>query len=445
MAQSTFIRYGKTRLRFRVPDDAVVLRAKQVPPLDDPQGAVECALLEPIACEPLPTLLARRRPSNAVITISDITRPVPNYQVLPPILSLLHDAGLSRDDVTILIATGMHRGSTPEERVELVGAEIAANYLIVDHHSEARDELLEMPRLSVKGTRAFVNKLYCEADFKIVTGFIEPHFMAGFSGGRKGVCPGLVNVETVQKFHGFEFLDSPLAANFSLEGNPLHEEAMDIASMVGIDFLVNVALNEDKEMAAVFAGDWVDAWLAGTKVVREWTGASAGRLFDVVVTCGGGHPLDKTLYQTGKGMCSALPIVREGGIVVCASECSEGLGSPSFTNIMKTWGGDWRGYLRHLASSTETAHDQWGFQMHAKVLSRVGDPARLRFLCDTFSADELRRFSVSPIEIVSGDLESSLRAEINRHSGRSIAVIPDGPYTVAVVDDGLVGGKTRSL
>jgi nickel-dependent lactate racemase len=242
----------------------------------------------------------------------------------------------------------------------------------------------------------------------------------------------LVNVETVQKFHGFEFLDSPLATNFSLEGNPLHEEAMDVAGMVGIDFLVNVALNEDKKMAAVFAGDWIEAWRAGTEVVKDWTGARADRMFDVVVDCAGGYPLDRTLYQTGKGMCSALPIVRDGGIVICASECSEGLGSPSFSNIMRTWGDDWEGYLEYLQRSDSTIHDQWGFQMHIKVLQRVGDASRLRFLCGGIPYEELRRMSVHPIPIQDGDLSSSLQKEIDRYAGMSMAVIPDGPYTVAV-------------
>ncbi|MCW5947467.1 MAG: nickel-dependent lactate racemase [Fimbriimonadales bacterium] len=430
MPIKTFVRYGKQRLPILVPDHAAVLRSKSVIALQDPMQAVSSALKSPIGSPPLLDLLNSRRPKTAVITISDITRPVPNEQMLPPILDELHAFGLTKEDITILVATGMHRSSTDEEKVELVGKQIAESYRIVDHKSEDRDELAKLPRLTVKGTEAYVNKLYIESDFKIVTGFIEPHFMAGFSGGRKGVCPGLVNVDTVRKFHGFEFLDSPKTTNFSIEGNPLHEEAIDVASMAGIDFLVNVALNEDKQMAAVFAGNWIDAWMKGIEVVKDWTGVWTDRQYDVVVASGGGYPLDKTLYQTGKGMCSALPIVKEGGVVICASECSEGLGSESFANIMTTWGNDWRGYIDFLRSSSETIHDQWGFQMHTKVLQRVGGPERLRFLCSGIPEERLRSMAVSPIERA-GSAEEALQAEIDRHWHRSIAVIPDGPYTVA--------------
>jgi nickel-dependent lactate racemase len=434
----TFVRFGKQRLSITVPDDAAVLRSKSVAALSDPIQSVRTALKSPIGSSSLADLLKAKRPKNAVITISDITRPVPNEQILPPILDELHDFGLTSEDISILVATGMHRPSTDEEKLELVGKQIALSYRIVDHKSEDRSELAVLPRRTVKGTEAYVNKLYLESDFKIVTGFIEPHFMAGFSGGRKGVCPGLVNVDTVRKFHGFEFLDSPMATNFSLEGNPLHEEAMDVAEMAGIDFLVNVALNEDKRISAVFAGNWVDAWLKGTEIVKNWTGVSTSRQYDVVVVSGGGYPLDKTLYQTGKGMCSALPIVKQGGIVVCVSECSEGLGSPSFSNIMTTWGGDWRGYIEFLRNSSEIIHDQWGFQMHTKVLQRVGAPERLRFLCSGIAQEDLKTMAVSPIERT-GSLAESLQAEIDRYRNKSIAVIPDGPYTVAQLEGQLVG------
>ena len=183
-------------------------------------------------------------------------------------------------------------------------------------------------------------------------------------------------------------------------------------------------------MAAVFAGNWIDAWMKGTEIVKDWTGVWTDRQYDVVVVSGGGYPLDKTLYQTGKGMCSALPIVKGGGVVICASECSEGLGSESFVNIMTTWGNDWRGYIDFLRSSSETIHDQWGFQMHTKVLQRVGGPERLRFLCSGIPEERLRSMAVSPIERA-GSAEEALQAEIDRHWHRSIAVIPDGPYTVA--------------
>ncbi|MCH8274768.1 MAG: nickel-dependent lactate racemase [Armatimonadetes bacterium] len=438
MPKETFLLYGKARIPLRVPDHAEVLHTKSVTALPDPVGAVRDALGNPIGSPPLADLLKRQKPSNAVITISDITRPVPNREVLPPVLDTLHAFGLKEEQITILIATGMHRPSTPEERIGLVGADIANRYRIVDHRSERTDELTPMPRPTLFGTKAFINKLYMDADFRIVTGFIEPHFMAGFSGGRKGVCPGLANVETVQKFHGFDFLDSSKAANFVLEGNPLHEEAMDVAGMAGIDFLVNVGLNENKKMAAVFAGDWKEAFFEGAKKVKEWTGARASEMKELVITCAGGDPLDKTLYQTGKGMCSALPLLKEGGTVICASACGEGLGSPSFTKIMNEWGNDWKGFIEWMRNKNDTVHDQWGFQMHCKVLQRVG-VSGLLFASGGVPFEDQERMSLTPLYRASAavseeeGIRRAIQERIDKFADKQIAVIPGGPYTVAII------------
>lgn len=400
------------------------------------RSALDC----PIASEPLGALISLRHPKSVVVTISDITRPVPNREILPPILDTVSRHGVPRGAVTILIATGMHRPTTEAEKIEMLGESILKEYRVVDHRSDRRDDLVALPKPTRFGTRAWVNRIYMEAEFRIVTGFIEPHFMAGFSGGRKGVCPGLVNVETVKNFHGFRFLDSPRATNFALEGNPLHEEAMDVAEQAGIEFLVNVGLTENKQIAAVFAGDWRLAFDEGVKRVRQWTMAECSSEKDVVITCGGGYPLDQTLYQSGKGMCSALPIVKQGGVVVCASACSEGLGSPSFTMIMREWGGRWRQFLQWIASNHEVIHDQWGFQMHCKVLKRVG-VENLRFACGGIPAEDQRAMSLTPIverdpsEDEAEAVRRALQREVDNAKGKSIAILPDGPYVVPVLKE----------
>lgn len=438
--RDTFVRYGRLEIPLKVPENAEILRASGAKPVPDSQAAVQSALQSPIGSESLSALLAKRRPRSVVVTISDITRPVPNGELLPPILQTLERHGVPRGAVTILVATGMHRPTTDDEKREMVGEKILQAYRVVDHRSDRRDELVALPKPTRFGTRAWVNRMYMEADFRIVTGFIEPHFMAGFSGGRKGVCPGLVNVETVKNFHGFRFLDSPNATNFSLEGNPLHEEAMDVVEQAGIEFLVNVGLTEDKRIASVFAGDWRLAFDEGVKQVREWTMAECTGEKDIVITCAGGYPLDKTLYQSGKGMCSALPVVKQGGVVVCASACSEGLGSPSFTTIMREWGGRWKEFRDWIASSADVLHDQWGFQMHCKVLERVG-VENLRFACGGISAEEQRAMSLTPIverdpsEDEAEAVRRALQREVDQANGKSIAVLPDGPYVVPVLKE----------
>lgn len=440
MPRDTFVRYDRREIPIKVPDNAEILRASGAKPVPDPKAEVRSALERPVGSEPLAALLAKQRPRRVVVTISDITRPVPNREILPPILEAIHAQGISKDAVTILIATGMHRPTTDDEKREMLGAAILSQYRVVDHRSDRRDELVALSKPTRFGTCAWVNRMYMEADFRIVTGFIEPHFMAGFSGGRKGVCPGLVNVETVKNFHGFRFLNSPTATNFSLDGNPLHEEAMDVTEQAGIEFLVNVGLTEDKRIAGVFAGDWKKAFEVGVKQVREWTMAECSGEKDVVITCGGGYPLDKTLYQSGKGMCSALPIVKPGGVVVCASACSEGLGSPSFTAIMHEWGSRWREFLDWIASREEVLHDQWGFQMHCKVLQRVGVD-NLRFACGGIPPEELRRMSLTPIverkpsEDEAEAVRRAIQREVDRTNGKSIAILPDGPYVVPVIKE----------
>ncbi len=438
MAKTTYLRYDKHKIPVEVPDHAEILHSRGCSPLPQPLEAVRDALASPIGCPPLAALIQERKPSRVVITISDITRPVPNRVLVPALLEVLETSGIGREKVTVLIATGMHRPSTQQEKIELLGEEIVGSVRVVDHRSEQRDELTRLSRATRFGTYAWINRLYSEADFRIVTGFIEPHFMAGFSGGRKGVCPGIVNVETVQKFHGFEFLDSPAATNFSLEGNPLHEEATDVAEIAGIDFLLNVGVTEDKQIAGVFAGDWRKAFEVGATKVREWTAAPCAERKDVVITCGGGYPLDKTLYQSGKGMCSALPVVKEGGVVICASACSEGLGSPSFTRIMREWGERWEEFLDWIRTNPEVIHDQWGFQMHCKVLQRVG-VENLLFACGGIPSEELSRMSLTPlyepkpgVEELEG-IRQAIQAQVDRLADQTMAVIPEGPYVVPVV------------
>jgi nickel-dependent lactate racemase len=440
VAQTTYLRYDRHKIPIKVPDHAEVLHALGCSPLPNPAAAVREALASPIGSKPLAHLLRERNPEGVVITISDITRPVPNRLLVGALLDVLHSAGVSDSQITVLIATGLHRPSTPEEKVELLGPDIAGKLRVVDHRSDRSEDLAQLPNTTRFGTRAWVNRLYMEADYRIVTGFIEPHFMAGFSGGRKGVCPGIVNMETVQKFHGFEFLNSPCATNFCLDGNPLHEEATDVAEMAGIGFLLNVGLTEDKQVAGVFAGNWREAFEVGARKVKEWTAAPCSEQKDVVVTCGGGYPLDKTLYQSGKGMCSSLPVVKVGGVVICASACSEGLGSPSFSRIMNEWGERWEEFLDWIRNSDEVIHDQWGFQMHCKVLQRVG-VRNLLFACGGIPREDLRRMSLTPIyepiphvDEVEG-IRRALQTQIDHLWDRSMAVIPEGPYVVPVVQE----------
>ena len=257
--------YGKEGADLQLPSDAVVLSGKDPPAVADPGQAVASALAEPIGTPPLTELIRRRRPETIAITVSDITRPVPNRQFLPAMLDALAEAGICDEQVSIIIGTGMHRPSTPEERDFILGREILERLQVIDHTADRPETLTKVsadPPVSVC-TR------FVEADFRIVTGYIEPHFMAGFSGGRKGVFPALVDLASIQRFHGFDVLANPLADNGILDGNPCHEIALELANTVGVDFLLNVAITREREIAGIYCGDLVEAHLAGCRGGRR--------------------------------------------------------------------------------------------------------------------------------------------------------------------------------
>jgi len=431
----TEILYGKGTLTIEHDETCDVLRPGHVEVLPDQAGAVAEALARPIGSAPLAQIAKAKVGGNVVIVISDITRPVPNRVILPPILDVLHEAGHAADAVTILIATGMHRPSTPDERVELVGPDIVERYRIVDHRAEQRDELVLLPTPTASGTSVWINQLYAEADLRIVTGFIEPHFMAGYSGGRKAICPGLVNLETIQKFHSTAFLEDPRADSGVLAGNPCHVEAIEVARRVGADFLVNVTVTTDQEITGVFAGELEQAHLAGADAVTDMMGIDVERAYDVVVTCGGGYPLDTTLYQAVKGMVLATPFVRQGGTMVIASSCTQGIGSEIYLDIMRRYAdGRWRDFIEDIKASDRVEKDQWEFEMQCRVLRKVGVDG-LVFVTDGVDTATLSACSVTPApgcgeagrpaQQVLDDVLASLRTD---HPGAAWAVIPTGPY-----------------
>ena len=427
--QSIQMLYGADGLTLNVPAGAAILTGQHVPAVADPDQAVADALANPIGSAPLSELIAAKQPKTVAITVSDITRPVPNKQFLPAMLATLNDCGIADSQIVIIIGTGMHRPSAHHELDVILGADILARVEVMDHTADKPETLTKVsddPPVSIC-TR------FAEADFRIVTGYIEPHFMAGFSGGRKGLCPALVDLNTVQRFHGFDTLSDPLADNGVLEGNPCHAIALKVAQTVGVDFLFNVAITREREIAGIYCGDLVEAHLAGCEQVAEWTTAEIDGPFDLVVTNGGGYPLDQTFYQTVKGMCTALPALGPETTLLQVSHCAEKFGSDSYTELMMKWDGNWRGFLEHIEAHKDvTELDQWEFQMQARVLDRIG-AENIWFVTDGIDADTQNRLNLTPI-LGPGDAamrtQCAIDAYISEHPGASVAVIPEGPYTM---------------
>jgi lactate racemase len=421
--------YSKKTITIRIPDSVDILENSISSPAIDTEKEIKKALKNPIGTASLETLLERKKPNTVAITISDITRPVPNREILPYILKVLRDFGVKKNNISIIIGTGMHRASTPEERYQLVGEDIKNNYAIFDHDSADKSGLVNIcdkPRVSI-------NKNFIDADFKIVTGFIEPHFMAGFSGGRKGVCPAMVDLDTIQKFHGFETLASDSATAGVLNGNPCHEAALKIAKLVDIDFLFNVTLNRDFQISSVFCGDLEAAHKQGCAFVSDHATCTIEKTYDLVVTCGGGYPLDINYYQSVKGMCMALPALHSGSTLLQVSKCREGVGSEAFKKLIFSYDNDWRRFLRDIeAHKNETLLDQWEFQMLCRVLKKI-DIEGLVFYSEGIPIKEQGKICCTPLPAGDNNFQvvnDYIRDYIEANPKANIAVIPSGPYTI---------------
>ncbi len=434
----TYLLYDRGRLEIQTPDTWEILEPADPAALTDHVNAIGTALEQPIGSKSLAQIACEADKSKpAVIVVSDITRAVPNSLFLPEIIRLLKAGGYPDDRITILIATGMHRPSTAAEHVELLGPQIAKTYRVVDHRADAPETLRDLAHRTRSGTAVRINREYFDAGLRILTGFIEPHFMAGFSGGRKSICPGLVDLGTLQKFHGYTFLSDARAKAGNLEGNPCHQEALDVARMARPDFIVNVTVNAHGQITGVFAGDMERAHEAGVDFVRRTMIVKADRPFDTVITSGGGYPLDTTFYQTVKGMVLANEYVRNGGQIVMVSGCRSGIGSPAYRDIMFRYS-DYRDFLRDIAVSPRTELDQWEFQMHARVLAKTGTDG-LIMACDHLDADTRRRCHVTPIELHagSGPAEGQIRRLVDKlaAANRRVAVMPRGPYILPEVSE----------
>lgn len=417
--------YGRTGLEVNLPDERLVgpLAIKPARPLDHPDKALANVLAQPTGTPPLAELARGRK--NACILVCDITRPVPNKILLPPMLRILEEAGIARQDIQILVATGLHRPNEGAELVEMLGPDIVAGYRVENHHGKVlaeHDYLGTTPR----GVPVYLDSRYLRADLKISTGLIEPHLMAGYSGGRKVICPGIAALETVKVWHGPQFLEHPKADCGFLEGNPVHEENTYIAQMAGCDFIVNVCLDGDRRITWVGAGDMIAAWEAGVRFVEDVVRVGVPEPVDIVVTSSAGYPLDTTYYQCIKGMTGALPIVKRGGTIILAASLSEGLGSPEFQHLMQD-NPDLKVFKQRILGKDYFVMDQWQLEELAKVLERC----KVKIVSSGIPADVLRqRCYVEPAASVEQAVADCL-AEYGPQA--KIAVIPKGPYVLPYV------------
>jgi lactate racemase len=415
------LEYGTTGLGVTIPSGNVTVVAPRfVPGLADEGAAVVEALRAPIDSPPLRECAG---PNDRVaIVIPDITRPLPSDRLLPWVLGeLSHVPG---DRITIVIGTGSHRATTADEIRRLVGESVAAEYRVVNHDAFAPAELMRAGA-GKDGLDVFLNRAYVEAERRIVLGFVEPHFMAGFSGGYKGIFPGIADIAAIMRYHDAATIGDPRSTWGLLEGNPTQERIRHDGALLPVDFCVNVTLNRRREMTAVFCGEVRAAHAAGCAFSRETAMVACPRV-PVVVTSNSGYPLDQNLYQTVKGMSAAAQIVSDDGYIVAAARCNDGFPEHGNFRRMLFEHESPQALLDTIMTPGFSMFDQWQVQLLAGILlkARVG-------LYSDLPADEVRRAHLEPV----ADIEHALEAELQRiGSDAPVAVLPEGPMTIPYVE-----------
>jgi nickel-dependent lactate racemase len=415
--------YGKRGLDVELPSNAQIVEPHYVPELPDERTAILQALQDPIGIPPLHELV--HRGDRVVVVHSDITRPMPNDRVLPLLLAELEEVGVRRDDITLLNALGTHRRQTPEELAGMLGQEIVDRYRCLQHDAWDDENLVSLGQTSF-GHPVRVNRTYLEADVKILTGFIEPHFFAGFSGGPKGVLPSIAGIESVLTNHGAKMVGHPRATWGVTVGNPIWEEMLEIALKTEPTFLLNVTLNKERAITGVFAGDLRQAHAAGCDFCRQSAMVSVPHEFDVVITTNSGYPLDLNLYQAVKGMSAAARVVRQGGSIIVAAECWDGIPEHGeYANLLREAESP-QALLARITSPGFSCHDQWEAQLQALIQLR----ADVYVYSDGLSDEQIREALLTPCRRI----EDTLAELLDRYGpDATICVLPEGPQTVPYV------------
>jgi len=425
VASSPFsLSYGREHLPFRLPPGAraTVIRKVALPVQADPAAALRAALDNPVGAAPFQELARRHR--SACILICDITRPVPNRLFLRPLIEGLLAGGMKADAIRVLVATGLHRPNEGEELAELVGDPWVLQTVRVENH-DARNaaDHADLGVTLTRGTPIKIDRRFVEAELRIATGLVEPHFMAGFSGGPKVVAPGIAHADTIRTFHSSRFMEDPSARSCNLEGNPLREEQLEIVSRIGEIYSLNTILDENRALVHVTFGEVVAAHLAAVHFVRDSVQVRVPRRFATVVTSAAGYPLDKTYYQTVKGMVTPVDILQPGGTLIIASACSEGIGSPEFrlSQARLTRFGP-EAFLREILKKPLADIDEWQTEMQMKTM-RVG---RIQLYTTGLSPADRTVTGVEMVESV----DHAIAQSIARSGDNEIAVIPEGPYVI---------------
>jgi len=424
MSDSVAIRYGKGELHIRLPKgcEPTIIRKPAMPVLEDANQAVLDALAQPVAS---PTLAQIARDTKkACLVICDVTRPVPNGPILRGLIEQLRDHGVSLDKITVLIATGLHRPNLGREMREVIGDDWVFDNVRIENHF-ARDTawMVNLGRTPTDGIPVILNRHVVDADLRIAIGLVEPHFMAGYSGGRKVIAPGVAGEETIRTFHNYRFMADPLACNGNLLNNPLHRGQLEILKMLGRTYAINTVIDESRRMSFLNFGDCEQSHLQSVAFVKQFAEVPMEGQFNTLVTSAAGYPLDKTYYQTVKGMVAPVQILAEGGRMIIASACEEGIGSHEYRESQAHLVSLGRqGFLDRIRSMPLADIDGWQTHMLLRTLA-VGN---VSLYSEGLRGADRELTGVQMIE----SIEDAIEAGIAQSGDKRVAFIPEGPYVI---------------
>ena len=418
--------YGKNGITLNIQDDwnANIIRKPLMPIIDDISGEVNKALNNPINSLSIDKISSKGK--SVCILVCDITRPVPNKLFLKQIIIKFINAGISADNILIIIATGLHRPASQDEINEIIGSSWVLKNIKIENHFARDDSMHKNIGTTKQGNIVKLDKRFVDADIKIATGLVEPHFMAGYSGGRKVIAPGIAHADTITTFHSARYMENPNATSCKLINNPLHEDQLEIANMIGQIYAINCVIDEERNLSYINFGEIISSHMKAVNFVSSFAKVKCNNSYNTIITSAAGAPLDGTFYQTIKGMVTPLEILKKGGDLIITSECSEGLGSEEFIASQKKLleiGPN--KFLENILKKDFAAIDEWQTEMEIKSLIK----GNIFLFSEGLSEKDKLYTGVNIINNIAKTIDESIK----RHNNNNIAIIPEGPYVIPAI------------
>ena len=418
--------YGKNGITLNIQDDwnANIIRKPLMPIIDDISGEVNKALNNPINSLSIDKISSKGK--SVCILVCDITRPVPNKLFLKQIIIKFINAGISADNILIIIATGLHRPASQDEINEIIGSSWVLKNIKIENHFARDDSMHKNIGTTKQGNIVKLDKRFVDADIKIATGLVEPHFMAGYSGGRKVIAPGIAHADTITTFHSARYMENPNATSCNLINNPLHEDQLEIVNMIGQVYAINCVIDEERNLSYINFGEIISSHMKAVNFVASFAKVKCNNSYNTIITSAAGAPLDGTFYQTVKGMVTPLEILKKGGDLIITSECSEGLGSEEFIASQKKLleiGPN--KFLENILKKDFAAIDEWQTEMEIKSLIK----GNIFLFSEGLSEKDKLYTGVNIINNIAKTIDESIK----RHNNNNIAIIPEGPYVIPAI------------